>query len=501
MILSFGCSGFKAHIISQDTSQSGEGFNPIEGSFCTTWTDFSPRNAQESALAVVCLHENGTWVMVGGPVDGQARCGDDGVEFYGYPQLVSNGTKGPLALAYDRCPGYPQEEIWVRRFDPVGGWVQVGGSPVNLVNSTLIPDETQFGPSVAWAQDRYSVYWKTSDINSDTNRISTSTGGAWTSTQFIDSNGPNIRHASFFNPDINGTDLYLHYGEPRPTVWIWNGSTLQSLPSLPPLSGNSLSTSLVNWNNQLVMAFTNGNNSAAWDAEVMRVQTATYNPTSQTWTFQISPMEQTPGHDQIHPFLFTIGQKLYSMYADYTTDGVPTDSQAVTFRFRVSQWDGSQWVRIPGESESLLLSQRFEFTQDKDRVVFSAIRRKVLKQQTEQIVVGWQNGVFSQVGGVVRTYEAPHTLWRARPGAVVALSAATVKELISAEATSRQRPVDIPSAKVVLPCDNLRGGMRGPFDLRSSSPAIDMGTPIAIPDFCQFNDQAPDIGATEYDLK
>jgi hypothetical protein len=468
---------------------------PIDGNYCTTWNKYE--KADTPAMGVSCLQADGEWKNSGTPVDTEGTCGGTDKSIFAYPQLFTTNTNN-LAIGYTHCPGFNDREILVKVYDPVLKWQLIGQRRVNDSSGTALPDLTQFGAHFAFTSSAF-VFWETSATNYLTY---TDAAGQWRDLAvFTATMTPNQRQYI----STVGSETYIHTAAPFPAVWKFNSGALNFVGKINIDSGQewTLQSALTKWDHYLVLAYSsiNSKNAAgkesSWSEAFSRTKTAFYdlNNPAAGWVIKNTQVEQTPGHDTTRPFLFVVQNDLYILYADYTTAGLPGDTGHLRYHFRASRWDGISWVRIGGESEELMHSQIFEYTQDGDKVVFAAMR-SVDSTTAQQIVVGWQNEQFSQVGGVVATFQSNNDNWRARPGKVVALAPGkkdtpplVLQQLPQKDnATIFHRQNDC----------SLFGGPSG-FRLRSDSIGIDCGARIILPGFDQcYTSAAPDVGMAEF---
>jgi hypothetical protein len=388
-----------------DTKGGGDdGGDPDDGAFGTleTRAGFCTSVIDVPRFSIYCLGDDGSWepfTRQGSPEEG---------DLCDSPQLAGAAGDGML-VTFERC-GEGTEEIHVQRatssgWEPLGAVVNADGS------GGLLPLYSQFGASLIEFQDQIFATWTgwTTPFEAMLSRFD---GSGWQRTTIASVGELLIRHPTFFDA---GDALYVHWGEPNPTVWNVTGGTPEPVGSVPLLEGEwTLYTSLARWRGQLVLAYSSGPSGASWADSVLTTKVAFQDGTG----FQVdpAPVEDTPGHDGMVPFLFTIGDELYIMVADYTTEGLP-DEVGSPFRFRVKRWTGEAWERVGDESPAIANSQRLEYLLDGDTVLVGVLR--VLPGAPpvlQRIVLGWRGGVFGRVGEPLPGSSA----WQPRPGALVA---------------------------------------------------------------------------------
>lgn len=488
-LLFFGlvaCSGdgFKAKAPDNNQPQK------ITGPYCVSYARFGRHSTEEPPSGIKCLQENGQWLLSGGEVDDTAECGEAGIERYGYGQFLIN-SKGEPVIVYERCPGFPDGQIVAKKWT-ASGWQLVGTTPINWDGSQTMNEMTQFGGYFEWGGEQPVAVWKTGWPKGIVSHFD---GAAWSHQEYEDpeENG-SMRHTQLYR---DGARLLGYYAEPHPTiVEYFPGRAPEQLAriTINREEEGTLYSSLTKFGDGYAMAYSTRTEESAWKDTNSGTVVAWFRE-GQGWQALGARLEETWGHDGITPFVFVINGELHAMYADYTTNGRPTDVSRIRFRFRVSKWNGSQWLRVGGESDALTLSQRFEFTQNGDEVLFTANRPSEEVGVSEQVVLIWRQGQFLQAGGPVRTIKAPESRWSARPGNVVVMDAKKGSQFMAHKYQKKSQ------TEIVPLCAVNRGGWGGGFRLRPISPVIDAGTAdISIPGQCFYNDASPDIGASEFQL-
>jgi hypothetical protein len=362
---------------------------------CTVWSDFS-------TTKMVCIDDEGTWAEVAEVCPaGGCGCGET---------HLSRTTSGDLLAAHDSCGGTEDEAILVKRYTEGAGWELAATRPVNTdAVGDLMPTYSQFGASVVGFGSDLLAFW-TSTSTSYSSRL---VGDVWEHTPMVE--GELVRHTETYT---DGERVFFHHGMPKPMAWEITSGVPVSLGEVPVAETEyTLYTSATLWQGNLVLAYTTQEADTSWPETTDEVRVAFHDGDS-TWTIDTSPIQDTPGHDGVTPFLFVRDGDLHILYADYTTSGLPTSSQSVYFRFRVKRWTGSAWERVGGESAVVLLSQRFEYLHTEEAVYVGAMHVRQAGGGTEQIVLGWSGDEFYQTGESVAVFTSG-TLWRARPGAVV----------------------------------------------------------------------------------
>lgn len=451
-----GCSAFRS---STPAADSGGKTLVTAASLCTTWVDYEAKPLGSGAnLSVRCLDSAGAWVAAS-----YARDPRPGAHF-GEPSLALASNGDVLAL-YHRDSAQNGFQIAVSRSSPAG-WLPLA-ELVNSDKGSLVEAYSQFGASLTEFQGKPFVFWTGLDSNAF---LSQYDGSSWTHVQIQD--GPKrqiLRHPEILN---TGSDLFVFYGSPRPTVWHWNGAQLESLGSVA-LQPNEITlyASLVLWQGQPVIAYSSDDSPNNWGQNHSKVKVAIRK--GGAWS-SLGEVQDLAGHDGVNPFLFTIGGDLYVLYGDNSTDGLSTDPSQLRLRFRVKKWNGVTFARFGDESPAVALSQRFEFSINGDAIYFSAV---VVPSSgpSSQVVLSWRNGVFSQVGGALAT--KTKGFWRARPGRVIAtegidLSAVSKGNLLFAPTV---KPGLNSSADPVALLPRFLDSAAFNFRPQSSSPMIDAG--------------------------
>jgi hypothetical protein len=399
LLVAAGCSPFRS--ITSDMNSSDE-ILLTSGSLCTTWVDYEAAPSGSGAnVSIRCLNSDGAWVAASHPKNPST-----GVH-YGDPSLAAT-AKGEVLALYHRDSLTNGFQIAVSRAS-ANGWFPLS-TLVNFDKGSFIPAYTQFGASLTEFQGKPFVFW--TGLNSD-GFLSRYEGSRWMHSQIKDGpTGQVLRHPEILN---TGSDLYVFYGSPQPSVWRWNGAQLESLGAVTVGAKEiTLYSSLAIWQGMPVIAYSSDDSSNHWPSNVSKVKVALKK--NGTWSL-LGEVQDVAGHDGVNPFVFTLGEDLYVLYGDYTTEGLPTDANQVRLRFRVKKWNGVSFVQIGGESPAVALSQRFEFSLVDDTIYFGAV---VVPSSgpSSQVVLAWQNGIFSQVGGAIAA--KPNGFWRARPGRVIA---------------------------------------------------------------------------------
>jgi hypothetical protein len=312
-----------------------------------------------------------------------------------------------MLVSYQQCP----EEGFVFSVEQATGstWTPVGGRVNEDDTGTLVPVYSQGGPTLVQYGGEPYVFWTIwTDVFEAV--LSHYTGSAWERVSIAtDSQAPLRVPSAFATSDA----LYLHYGEPSPTVW--------NVTAGPPVASGSVAlagdektlyTALTSWRGQLVLAYSSGPLDAPLNDTVITTKLA-FHDGGTGWAVDPAPIEDTPGHDGVVPFVFTVGGDLHVMYADYTTEGVPPDVSGTPFRFRVKRYDGATWNAVGDESDPIAHSMRFEYLVDHDEVLVNVVRR--VGSSSERIVLHWKDGTFDQLGRAVAT----GVDWQLRPGTII----------------------------------------------------------------------------------
>lgn len=349
--------------------------------YCTTFTEF---HNPTDKITFICLQSNGQWLETGNPLDITA------INF-NYPNLSKTSTGKPL-IGYGKSIN--NEQILALKTFNGTDWVDATPYINYDASNKVIPVYSQFGGNFIESSGTFYSFW----TGGTDAYISKSTGGVWQHSKLIYTGitGELVRHPEILK---SGTSLYAYFGQPFP--FVWNISTGIPVAIGGPTVSNvyTLYTQLAKWNNNLVLAFNSASpKSGALKDTTDVIKVALYNGSS--WSWLSTSIQDIPSHFTTRPFLFIINNELYIMYADYTTIGVQTSNYSQ--RFRVKKWNGSTWQIQGTESETVAGCQRFEFLQDGDSVLFSAMRWK--NGNLEQVVLKWNSGGFTQLGEVVKTY-------------------------------------------------------------------------------------------------
>lgn len=407
---------------------------PLSGSYCVPVHTFSA-SLKGASISMKCYQADGSWVAMGGDIDTLASCGHSAGQSYGYPQSALNSDQD-IVIVLDRCPGYNERHLIVKRYSPAFGWTALSTDPVNLESSpsTLMPMYTQFGPEVTIFNGKPYVLW------SQTTKAMLSVltaAGTWDHVQIAHGNTL-IRHPSFFH---SGDRLFVFYGEPAPIVWELVGSAVLSTGSIDASPDQySLYSDVTMWDGHLVAAWTESTykTTRSWYTAIDTIRVAFHD--GHAWITHPHPIQDTPSHDGIRPFLFVIGDELFIMYPDYTTTGVPpsyTRMRELKFRFRVKRWTGQSWVLAAPttfESPTLILAQRFEYLL-RNNQVFVVAHREASDGSIEKIALRWSNGHFVQLGDPIHVYATGSPYSASRPGQLIPLDSGLVEAFSTAFAT------------------------------------------------------------------
>ncbi len=428
-----GCSKFSA-INGGSVTQSGWWNTPLPGSpisgkYCTTWSELNETWAgNQPPIQITCLNSNNQWVAVGGFPESPPTSGE---AYYRWPSL-STTPNGDVLLSYiRRRTGAPDEELMVNRYNATTGWTQVNEMPANTAppnkfGDTLLPSYSQYGGQVFQFQNLDYLFWTQPQGGGQLQGgvLSQQTATGWNQIPIAPSLGTFFRFPNVLI-SADGKTAYLYYGEPTPTVWEFDGTNLISLGGPSVTSSEwTLQSALTEYNGGLALAYTSDNFPVqqSWATTTSVTKIAVYN--GQTWSLISNQIEDTPGHDSSVPFLFTDQVNLYVIYADYTTDGVPTvclPRFQIEFHFRVKMWNGSSWTPVGQESPTIYYSQRHEFFDDNGNVLVNVVTPDAAGTGSQQVVLEWTGSQFVQLGNVIQSYPDQPYLMIPRPGAVIKL--------------------------------------------------------------------------------
>jgi hypothetical protein len=383
----------------------------ISGSYCTTWTQGTWSADGSSPINVTCQQADGSWTVMGGfpeapptPLDSVS---------YGEPSLIK-AAGGDIYLGYSRWKMGQDKEHLVARYRSGSGWTPVTSVDVNSSGASLLPSYSQFGGKLFELNGTPYYFW----TQSEKSLVSTPNGNVW---NHVTVSSVFTRHPEAVVSATPG-QVYLYYGQPNPTVYSFNGTAVTSLggPTINAATEYTLYSSLVEWNGQLVLAYTSSDYPVVgnWQNEVDQIKVSFY--TNGVWSVPMSGIQDKPGHDGVNPFLFTDSGQLFIMYGDYTTTGLPTEYDQLSFRFRVKRWDGSVWQPLSGESDVVNLSQRFEFFNDNGTVLVTVVQNADANN-SQRRVLAWKNGQFGYSGGIVKYYPNSGFRMGFRPGAIIKL--------------------------------------------------------------------------------
>jgi len=228
----------------------------------------------------------------------------------------------------------------------------------------------------------------------------------------------------------DGTAAYLYFGEPAPSVFKFDGTSVVALPPIPIdiKKESSLHTVVTEWKGQVVLSYDLSNLAAVGDRNKTRNITKVVVFDGKAWSSLSEGIQESPGPDGARSILFTVNDELHIMYSDYSTDGQPKSNSEISFRYRVKKWTGKKWKRVGKESGAVYLVQRAEFL-DEDGVITTSIIERAPIGAYRQMVLTWKDGKFSNLGGIVRSLP---NLWSynslVRPGAVIHLNPASLSQ-------------------------------------------------------------------------
>lgn len=377
---------------------------PITGTYCTLSAD---------SIYLMCLQANGQWQASGGSPVNQTPTNPP---TYSFNPSLSKLANGNLVLAYTESTP-DSYKIMLYQYNSTTGWSALSSS--NLATALPQGQEpySQFGGSFFELNNKQYYFW----THYFGGYLSTPSANSWTHIAVEPSLTNFMRHPEVFVAAAPNT-AYIHYGEPTPKVWRFNGTALSAVGNLVtnPATEYTLYTAMTEWNGNPVIAYTSSNFKTTnnWFTSTDVTKVYAYNGT--TWNQLSAGIQDTPGHDGVKPYLFTQGGNLHIMYADYTTTGVPTEPDQILMRFRVKRWNGTSWQQVGTESDPVYLSQRFEFLNDNGTILVNVIQGAP-GGGSQQVVLAWVNGGFGYLGNPVCAWPTTPFKMHPRPGAVIKL--------------------------------------------------------------------------------
>lgn len=389
--------------------------------YCTLWNESNWGHAGRPPIGLTCMQSDGSWKNIGGFPE--APTTNPEKDYYGSASLAE-AANGDVLMSYERELFKPnsntETEMMVARYNSKAGWGLVSSTPVNSEAGKNLPHFNQFGAQIFELLGVPVVFWSQGEMGAVSNPV----GNSWRHIRF---SLPNINESGFRYPQAlmsaTGGLSYLYYAEPTPIIWSFDGTQITPIPSpqVDQKKEYTLHASLAEWNGQLALAYSSSNMplKGNWETSVNKTKVAFFNGSS--WRNVSSGVEDTPGRDQLVPFLFTVGKNLYIMYEDFSTDGVPEPQKEIAFRLRVKQWTGLRWKKVGSESDQANYSTRLEFLNDNGTVLINLIQKAPIGGY-RQVVMSWKNGKFGILGKQIRSL--PNLTYRPtyRPGAVVRLN-------------------------------------------------------------------------------
>ncbi|MBL7666198.1 MAG: hypothetical protein JNM93_13765 [Bacteriovoracaceae bacterium] len=417
LFIVFGCSKGSESLLGSGGDPTTPP-TPITGKYCTSWVNFRA-SATTPSMSLVCLKDN-AWVEDTNPIDESAECGPSKIKHYGYPELFLNENQ-EILVGYEECPGFGEETIMkVRKFDETTGWSNFTDQNIiyNLPSGKPIEVYSQFGATYFSAFNRVYSFWS-AEMGNKSYLSYTQENGNWTRIALPET--AMLRHPEHYaSPDGKH---YVYYAQPQPRAFEVLETGIVDLGKIIPAANEyTLYSSFVIHNGQAVIAYSSDINDASWYDQVSKIKVA-FHQGGTTWNINTDAIIETPGRDGMTPHLFSHEGELYIMYPDQTTTGPSPSYNNIRFRMRVKKYDGTNWIRVGGESETIWLSQRFEYTQDEGRILFTALALDPDDAtQLVKRVIAWENGAFAFVGNPlsVKGNKAAAEHW-SRPGKVIVL--------------------------------------------------------------------------------
>jgi len=367
---------------------------------CTPTSTFKDTQA-------MCLVSN-VWTQRGNLTANDNKCNDITPIHYGYTSLITNDSTTELYAVVSKCPNSPEWELLVRKYVKPD-WVDMG---------TFASDTAPNYPYAQFDVSGAFISFLTAPLQIVVNNYHSTTldildGATWATNAFMENAPGPVRHPAVYSYPATSRAFVL-YGEPKVELWEVFNDDVQPFSAIPSNDIEStLYTDMTMWNGQPVIAYDYYNKGAvSWQETKDKTRIISYDGT--TWNTLTDSIQDTYGHDGVKSHVFVTNGKLYCMYFDYSSVGVPSNAAIVRGRFRVKAYDAvnKTWTKVGGESPIFMLSQKFEYFDEGNTVYFDAIVRS-LPYYLQQ---SWKwNGQFVRFGPNVRVMNQGS----ARPGNVV----------------------------------------------------------------------------------